>query len=161
MLTAKEIDEQLSVLQDTARKISECFSSFGSRMDFKPVPEKWSARQVLHHLTDSEMVLAYRLRTLLADQNPKLPSFDQNLWAATLAPEREELALMKSCFEANRNLTIRLLKKIPAALWEKKGVHEEAGEMRAYDLVVRNTTHCLKHLEQLQKLNEASQAVKI
>ena len=67
---------------------------------------------------------------------------------------------MKSCFEANRNLTIRLLKIIPASLWVKKGVHEEAGEMRTYDLVVRNTSHCLRHLEQLQKLSDTSQAVK-
>lgn len=161
MPTAREIDEQITFLQETGRKISECFSSFGSRIDFKPAPEKWSARQVLHHLTDSEIALAYRLRTLLSDTEPKLKAFDQNLWSATLAPELEELALLKSCFEANRNLTIRLLKKIPAGLWEKKGIHEEAGEMRAYDLVVRNTTHCLKHLEQLQKLNEASQAMKI
>jgi len=160
MLTAREIDEQLSILQETGRKISECFSSFGPRMDFKPSPEKWSARQVLHHLTDSEIVLAYRLRTLLSDQQPILKAFDQNSWSATLAPELEELSFMKSCFEANRNLTIRLLKKIPAALWEKKGVHEEAGEMRTYDLVVRNTNHCLRHLEQLGKLEEFSKAVK-
>ncbi|MGH8004562.1 MAG: DinB family protein [Limisphaerales bacterium] len=160
MLTAKEIDEQLSILQETGRKISECFSSFGSRMDFKPAPEKWSARQVLHHLTDSEIVLAYRLRTLLSDKQPMLKAFDQNDWSAALAPEREELALMKSSFEANRNLTIRLLKKISAALWEKKGVHEEAGEMRTYDLVVRNTKHCLSHLQQLEKLEELSKAVK-
>ncbi|MGH8004834.1 MAG: DinB family protein [Limisphaerales bacterium] len=161
MPTAREIDEQITILQETERKISECFSSFGSRLDFKPAPEKWSARQVLHHLTDSEMVLAYRLRTLLADQNPKMPAFDQNLWAVALAPELEELPLLKSCFEANRNLTIRLLKRIPAALWEKKGVHEEAGEMRTYDLVVRNATHCLKHLEQLQKLEQQSQAGRV
>ncbi|MCI0406785.1 MAG: DinB family protein [candidate division Zixibacteria bacterium] len=160
MLSAREIDEQLSVLQETGRKISECFSSFGPRMDFKPSPEKWSARQVLHHLTDSEIVLAYRLRTILSEKQPILKAFDQNDWSATLAPEREELAFMKGAFEANRNLTIRLLKKIPAALWEKKGVHEEAGEMRTYDLVARNTTHCLKHLEQLGKLAELSKAVK-
>lgn len=160
MLSAREIDEQLSILQETGRKISECFSSFGPKMDFKPSSEKWSAREVLHHLTDSEIVLAYRLRTLLSENQPMLKAFDQNNWSATLAPEQEELPLMKSCFEANRNLTIRLLKKIPASLWEKKGVHEEAGEMRTYDLVVRNTSHCLRHLEQLQKLTEASQAVK-
>ncbi|HLG94416.1 MAG TPA: DinB family protein, partial [candidate division Zixibacteria bacterium] len=81
MISAREIDEQLSILQETGRKISECFSSFGPKMDFKPAPEKWSARQVLHHLTNSEMVLAYRLRTVLADQNPKMPGFDQNLWS--------------------------------------------------------------------------------
>ncbi len=161
MPTAREIDEQITILQDTERKISECFSSFGSRIDFKPAPEKWSARQILHHLTDSEMVLAYRLRVVLADQNPKMPGFDQNLWSSTLAPEREELALMKSSFEANRNLTIRLLKKIPAELWEKKGVHEEAGEMRTYDLVVRNTKHCLSHLQQLEKLEELSKVAKV
>jgi hypothetical protein len=160
MISAREIDEQLSILQETGRKISECFSSFGSRLDFKPSPEKWSAREVLHHLTDSEIVLAYRLRTLLSEREPILKAFDQNSWSATLAPEREELAFMKGAFEANRNLTIRLLKKIPAALWEKKGVHEEAGEMRTYDLVMRNTSHCLRHLEQLQKLSKASQEVK-
>ena len=73
MLTAREIDEQVSILQETGRQISEWFFSFGPRIDFKPSPEKWSARQILHHLTDSEMVLAYRLRTVLADQNPKMP----------------------------------------------------------------------------------------
>ncbi len=161
MLTAREIDEQLSILQETGRKILEWFFSFGPRIDFKPSPEKWSARQVLHHLTDSEMVLAYRLRTVLADQNPKMPSFDQNLWSATLAPELEELNLLKSCFEANRNLSIRLLKKIPAVLWEKKGIHEEAGEMSTHDLVVRNTKHCLSHLAQLEKLNELSKTLNV
>ncbi len=161
MPTAREIDEQITILQETERKISECFSSFGPRIDFKPAPEKWSARQVLHHLTDSEMVLAYRLRTVFADPKPKMPGFDQNLWSSALAPEREELALMKSAFEANRNLTIRLLKKISAALWEKKGVHEEAGEMRTYDIVVRNTKHCLSHLQQLEKLEELSKAGKV
>lgn len=160
MLTAKEIGEQITILQETGRNILECFSSFGERIDFKPSPEKWSARQILHHLADSELVLAYRLRTILADANPKFPGFDQNLWAAVLTPELQELALLKSSFEANRNLTIRILKKIPAALWERKGMHEEAGEMRTYDLVARNTTHCLKHLEQLRKLSEASQAVR-
>jgi len=161
MPTNNEINEQITILQETERKISECFISFGSRIDFKPAPEKWSARQILHHLTDSEMVLAYRLRTLLADRDPKMPAFDQNSWSAALAVELEELALLKSCFEANRNLTIRLLKKIPADLWSKKGVHEEAGEMSTYDLVVRNTKHCVSHLTQLEKLMEMSRGMTV
>lgn len=159
MPTMQEIDELITILQETERKIAECFISFGSRIDFKPAPGKWSARQILHHLTDSEIVLAYRLRTLLSDKQPMMKAFDQNAWSAALAFESEELALMKSCFEANRNLTIRLLKKIPAELWSKKGVHEEAGEMSTYDLVVRNTKHCLSHLAQLEKLKEKSAAV--
>jgi hypothetical protein len=161
MPTTNEINEQITILQDTERKIYECFMSFGSRIDFRPAPEKWSARQILHHLTDSEIVLAYRLRTILADASPKMPAFDQNHWSAALSPEGEELTLMKSCFEANRNLTIRLLKKIPAAFWEKKGMHEEAGEMSTYDLVARNTKHCLSHLTQLEKLMEVSRGMAV
>lgn len=154
METEREIKEQIAVLEETGRKIAESFRSFVPMMDYKPAPEKWSARQVLHHLTDSEIVLAYRLRTLLADKQPMLKAFDQNDWAATLAPELEDLGLMAAVFEANRKLTVSLLRKIPPQLWDKKGVHEEAGEMTTLGLVVRNTKHCLSHLNQLEKLKE-------
>ena len=159
MPTEKEINQQIEILAETGRKIVNCFTFFGSQTDFKPAPNKWSARQILQHLTDSEIVLAYRLRTVLANHQPKLMAFDQDAWSATLAPEVEGLALMAASFNANRNLTVILLKGIPAELWERKGLHEEAGEMSTFDLVVRNTKHCLSHLAQLEKFMEMSQAV--
>ncbi len=154
MATEREIKEQIEILEETGRKIAESFRSFAPMMDYKPAPEKWSARQVLHHLTDSEIVLAYRLRTLLSDKQPIMKSFDQNAWAATLVPELEDLDLMAAVFESNRKLTVSLLKNIPSQLWDKKGVHEEAGEMTTLGLVVRNTKHSLSHLNQLEKIKE-------
>ncbi len=161
MTGEREIKEQIKILEETGRKIAESFRSLAPRMDYKPSPEKWSARQILHHLTDSEIVLAYRLRTLLSDREPLMKAFDQNAWAATLAPELEELDLMAAVFEANRKLTVSLLKKIPQPLWDKKGVHEEAGEMTVFGLVVRNTKHSLSHLNQLEKLREMATGVAV
>jgi hypothetical protein len=159
MATEREIKEQLGILEQTGERIAENFKSFAPIMDYRPSPEKWSARQVLHHLTDSEIVLAYRLRTLLSDDQPMMKAFDQNAWAEALASELEDLDLMASVFGSNRKLTVSLLKKIPSHLWDKKGFHEEAGEMTVFGLVVRNTKHSLSHLNQLEKLKEMAGVV--
>ena len=51
---------------------------FGEEEDFVAAPGKWSIRQIIAHLADSEMVGAHRMRAVIAEDNPTLTGFDQN-----------------------------------------------------------------------------------
>src|SRR5215216_2174906 len=47
-------------------------------------PGKWSIAQILQHLADSEVVWAWRMRLILAQDRPQLTGYDQDLWAERL-----------------------------------------------------------------------------
>src|SRR4051812_43703531 len=55
---------------------------------FKPDPERWSVREIVHHLADSEMTAAVRLRLLLAQDRPTIQGYDQDEFARRLYYDR-------------------------------------------------------------------------
>src|SRR6266850_772863 len=57
-------------------------------LDARPAPGKWTAREVVHHLADSEMTGAVRLRLLLAVDNPQIQGYDQDEFARRLFYDR-------------------------------------------------------------------------
>src|SRR6266581_92471 len=57
---------------------------FGEEEDFAAAPGKWSARQIVAHLADMELVAAYRFRLVIAEETPTLTAVDQNAWASGL-----------------------------------------------------------------------------
>jgi len=64
----------------------------GAELDFVPSPEKWSIRQILAHLADSEIVCSDRFRRVIAENNPTLVGYDQEAWAANLNYRRRRTA---------------------------------------------------------------------
>ncbi len=54
------------------------------RLTAHPFPGKWSAAEIVHHLADSEMTSAIRLRRLLTEAHPVIPGYDQDHWAQAL-----------------------------------------------------------------------------
>src|ERR1700692_3150419 len=46
--------------------------------------DEWSAREIVHHLADSEMTSAIRLRRLLAEDNPVIGGYDEGAFARVL-----------------------------------------------------------------------------
>src|SRR5215469_6360744 len=57
---------------------------FGEEEDFTTAPGKWSIRQIVAHLADTELVFAHRFRQVIAEQNPTIIAFDQDAWARNL-----------------------------------------------------------------------------
>src|SRR5262245_29272429 len=49
----------------------------------KPAPDRWSVREILAHLADAEVVIGWRLRSILASNGTTLQAYDQNRWAET------------------------------------------------------------------------------
>jgi len=55
-----------------------------AELDARPAPSEWTAREIAHHLADSEMTSAIRLRRLLAEDDPTINGYDQNAFAKDL-----------------------------------------------------------------------------
>jgi hypothetical protein len=47
-------------------------------------PGEWSVAEVLQHLADSDLITGYRIRLMLAQDNPPIPGYDQDAWARRL-----------------------------------------------------------------------------
>ena len=57
-------------------------------LDARPRADAWTAREIVHHLADSEMTAAIRLRLLLVEDRPKILGYDQDAFVRRLHYER-------------------------------------------------------------------------
>jgi len=127
---------------------------FGEEEDFTPAPGKWSARQIVAHLADAELVCGHRCRQIVAEDNPTLIGFDQELWARNLNYSRRKPKQSLETFRRLRAENYELLKDLPEAAFERAGNHTEAGRMTLRALLERNAQHAESHARQLQALRD-------
>ena len=76
-------------------------------LDAKPGPIAGRTREILHHLADSEMTAAVRLRLLLAQDRPTIHGYDQDQFARTLhydRPHETSLELFRWARESTAEL---------------------------------------------------------
>ena len=65
-------------------------------------PGKWSMIEVAQHLADSEIVVGFRLRMILAHDRPEITAYDQDLWAERLRYREAKLDEVLEQLEALR-----------------------------------------------------------
>jgi len=88
---------------------------------FRYAPEKWSIRDLVQHLCDSERIFAYRaLRFARGDRTP-LPGFDQEPYAATAHADRRPLADLAAEFRDIRRTTLALVRSFDAETFDRSG----------------------------------------
>ena len=90
--------------------------------DFRYAPGKWSAKEVLGHVCDSERVFAYRaLRIARADATP-LEGFEQDDYVRNGPFAQRPLADLVEDFIAVRRATLSLLRSLDEAAWMRRGL---------------------------------------
>jgi hypothetical protein len=143
--------ESRQVIASTAGRLQELFDSLGTdRAGKSPAPGKWSAREILCHLADCEIVFAFRLRQTLAEPHHVIQPFDQDLWARNYAAYDVPSAL--AAFTAVRNFNVLLIASLPADAFSKPVTHPERGSMTFQSIVETMGGHDLNHLGQIEKI---------
>ncbi|MGH7664350.1 MAG: DinB family protein [Gemmatimonadaceae bacterium] len=113
---------------------------------------KWSIRDVVQHLADSELVAGYRLRMILAHDRPVLAGYDQDAWADRLRYAESDVPAALEDFTRLRHANLRLLERTPTADRDRVGVHAERGEESISDLVCLYAGHDIVHLQQIARI---------
>ena len=122
----------------------------GSELDFVPETGKWSIRQIVAHLADSEIVGAMRMRRVIAEDNPKLEAFDQEAWATGLDYAKRKPSQALETFRRIRGENYELLKDLPEPAFERVGIHSERGAMTLRQLLQGYAEHAESHAAQLR-----------
>ena len=126
----------------------------GSEADFSPAPGKWSARQIVAHLADTELVAAERFRRTIAEDTPALIAFDQDRWASALGYGDRRLNDSLDLLRSVRMANFELLRSLPEATFARTARHSERGEITLLDMLRTFTNHIDTHAKQIENARE-------
>ena len=150
--------QPVDVLGSTASQIAGLAARLPEdQIALKPPSGKWSAREIVAHLADCELVFAFRLRQTLAADRPTIQPFDQSRWAARYGNCDLDSALR--LFEAVRNWNLILVDEATPADRSRPTAHPERGTMTFWTIIETMAGHDLNHLAQLEQLATPPNAV--
>lgn len=129
-----------------------------AELDASPGDGKWSARQVVHHLADSEMTSAIRLRLLIASTNPAIVGYDQDEFASQLYYTDRPIAASLDAFGAARRSTAEILERMTEDQWLREGTHTEHGRYTVRRWLEIYAQHAHGHAEQIRAAIAAARA---
>ncbi len=118
----------------------------------KPAPQKWSVAEILAHLSESEIVIGWRLRMMLSQSGSPIQAFDQDRWAASGKYARRDPKESLDLFRAVRKANLRMLQSLSAKQWKQYGMHAERGRESVADTAVMIAGHDLNHIVQIQRI---------
>jgi hypothetical protein len=120
-----------------------------------PIPGKWSAREIVHHLADSETAAAIRLRRLLCEDNPVIQGYDQDEYAVRLKYNQRDNTPALEAFHAARANTAQVLDQMSGEDWNREGSHTESGRYAVGDWLKIYSAHAHNHAAQIRALRAA------
>ena len=120
-----------------------------------PIPGKWSAREIVHHLGDSESTSAWRLKKLLVEDNPTIQGYDQDQFAARLHYNERDMAPSLEAFRFARASTMQVIDLMSDDDWKRAGTHTESGAYTTEDWLKIYAAHAHNHAAQIRSLREA------
>jgi hypothetical protein len=142
--------------KDGYRVVSEALAGASDEeLDARPKPGKWSSREIVHHLADSEMTAAIRLRLLVATDNPPIAGYDQEEFARRLYYDRPIEASIEG-FKSARRTTAEILERMTPEQWTREGTHTEHGRYTVERWLEIYSTHAHKHAEQILVARDAA-----
>ena len=136
--------------KDGYRVVAEALTgATEDELDARPAAGKWTAREVVHHLADSEMTSAVRLRLLIAAPDPEILGYDQDEFARRLYYDRPIEASLEA-FKAARRTTGEILDRLTDAEWAREGSHSEVGRYSVERWLEIYSVHAHQHAEQIR-----------
>jgi hypothetical protein len=118
----------------------------------KPAAGRWSVCEILAHLADGEVVVGWRLRSVLAANGTPLQAYDQDRWAEVLRYDQIPAAESLEAFATARRATMFMLRRVDPALFSNYGMHSERGRESVEHLLRLIAGHDLNHLRQVEGL---------
>ena len=152
----KERDRLIALYRDGYRAVVDALHGADEEeLDAKPGPNKWSPREIVHHLADSEMTAAIRLRLLLATERPTIHAYDQEAFSRALHYNRPHEASLEA-FRYARECTAQMLDRLTEDQWLREGTHTEVGPYSVEKWLRTYSEHAHSHARQIAEARDAA-----
>jgi hypothetical protein len=111
-----QLDSQGAALAALFRPVTE------EQANLRYAPGKWSVKEVLGHLSDTERILSYRMLRIGRGDGTPLAGFDENAYVPAARFDRRPLEDLVYEWAAVRSATVALVRGMPPDAWPRRGV---------------------------------------
>jgi hypothetical protein len=118
----------------------------------RPAPGKWSPAEIVAHLADVEIVIGWRVRSILAAPGTPVQAYDQDAWVVSGHYEKRDPRKCLEQFRILRDANLALYKTLSPEQWKLFGLHSERGQETVEHIVRMLAGHDLNHLEQIDHI---------
>lgn len=113
-------------------------------------PGKWTVRELLLHLADSETVLYERVRRVLSEGRQVIWAYDQDAWARAIPYDRHPLPLARDLYMATRAAVLWFAAEHYVTRGHLEFVHSETGVRTLAQELEKIAAHNEHHLAQIR-----------
>ena len=118
----------------------------------RPASGKWSIQEIVAHLADDELVVAYRIRLILSAPDVAIQAFDQDAWAVIGRYAQIEPQVSLALFRSLRAANLALWHVLTPEEWDRAGIHAERGRESVRDIATYYAGHDLNHFAQIEAI---------
>ncbi len=112
-----------AILEENTDEAFDFFQNISEdKHDFRYGEGKWSIKEVLMHIIDTERVMAYRALVASRGDKTPLPSFDENAYNANVDVSARSMDSLLYEFQAVRSNTIALFDNMTVAQTQQEGI---------------------------------------
>ena len=159
-MDAQERTRLIGLYRDGYRAVVEAMHGLGDEeLDVRPGEGRWTIREIIHHLADSEMTAAMRLRLLLAEDRPVIRGYDQDEFARRLHYDRPHESALQA-FRYARESTAQLMDCMTEAEWVREGTHTEVGAFSVEKWLEIYAPHAHRHARQIVEARDTAKKAK-
>lgn len=145
--------EPLKVQAATSKKLERFLAkASAAKLRKRPAPDKWSIGEILAHLADAEIVIAWRVRSILGAPGTPIQAFDQESWVVAGHYDKRNPSESVAQFGAVRAANLLLYKSLTSEQWKQYGIHSERGQESIEHIVRMMAGHDLNHLKQIEAI---------
>ena len=144
-------DDIVAVLATQLEETVDLLSGISEEQSlYRYAPDKWSMRELLGHVNDTERVFTFRALWFARGFQDPLPSFDQEVAVAAAESDKVSWASHIDEFRAMRSATVGFFRNLPAEAWLRSGVaSDNSVTVRAIAYIVAG--HASHHLAILRE----------
>jgi uncharacterized damage-inducible protein DinB len=142
--------DRAEILENQMKETVRMLSALSKKeSEFRYAAGKWSIKEVIGHVTDTERIMSYRLLCIARGETISLPGYDENKYVEEAHFDNQELKDLLDHFACVRQSTIHLLKSISDEKLSRKGTANNT-EVTARALVTIIAGHELHHRNIIQ-----------
>jgi hypothetical protein len=123
-----------------------------SRLRKRPAPDKWSVSEILAHLADAEIVIGWRIRSILGAPGTPIQAYNQDAWAAAGNYAKRDPRKSIEQFRAMRDANLVFYKSLRPEQWKQSGMHAERGEESIERIARMIAGHDINHILQIERI---------
>ena len=153
ILANVEGQDPIKLQSATTKKLARLVKGIPTaKLRKRPAPDKWSVAEILAHLADVEIVIGWRVRSILGAPGTPVQAYDQNAWVIAGHYEKRDPRKSIELHRVVREANLALFKSLSPDQWKHYGQHAERGQESIEHIVRMVAGHDINHIHQIERI---------